>query len=335
MPVKSAAPPPDSVLGPAAGEAKASSSASTRATGGPGHLDWPHLLQRFLGYLDSECGLARNTIDAYRRDLRSFVSMLDDRDVCTAEQLDADLIRAFLVRLAERKLALSTISRHLVSVRMFIRYLHVVGILPEDIGALLDRPKPWRRLPQALHQRQIEALLSAPQPGEPLYARDRAILELLYATGMRVSESATLRVCDVNLEVGYLRCVGKGGKERVVPIGSHAIQAVRDYLLGLRGKLAEASGGDDALFLSRTGRALDRTNIWRLVNRYALVAGLPVGIGPHTIRHSFATHILEGGADLRIVQELLGHASVATTQIYTHVDGSRLKAIHARCHPRP
>ncbi len=309
--------------------------ASLRSNAGPHHLDWPQLLQHFLGYLNAECGLAQNTIEAYRRDLRSFVSMLDDRDVCTAEKVNADLIRAFLVRLADRKLALSTISRHFVSVRMFMRFLHIVGIMPEDIGALLDRPKPWRRLPQALHQRQIEALLAAPQPGDPLYARDRAILELLYATGMRVSESATLRVGDVNLDVGYLRCVGKGGKERVVPIGSHAVQAVRDYLIGLRGKLAEAGGSGDALFLSRTGRALDRTNIWRLVNRYAMIAGLPVGVGPHTIRHSFATHILEGGADLRIVQELLGHASVATTQIYTHVDGSRLKAIHARCHPRP
>ena len=292
------------------------------------------MLRRFLDYLISECGLARNTIEAYGRDLREFITMLDDRDICQVSRVDADLVRSYLIRLTERKLALSSIARQLVSVKMFLRYLYVTGVMIDDVSTLLETPKTWHRLPQTLQRRQLEALLSAPQPGEPFYARDRAILELLYATGMRVSELATLRLGDLNLDVGYLRCRGKGGKERVIPIGSHAIGAVGEYIRGLRATLVETSRTEESLFVSRTGRPMDRTNIWRLVHRYATIAGLPEPVSPHTIRHCFATHLLEGGADLRIVQELLGHASVTTTQIYTHVDGTRLKSIHARCHPR-
>lgn len=298
------------------------------------HVDWPLLLRRFQDYLVSECGLAKNTIEAYGRDLREFITMLDDRDICVSDCVNADLVRSYLVRLVERKLALSSVARHLVSVKMFLRYLYVTGVMANDVGTYLENPKTWQRLPNTLHRKQLEALLSAPQPGEPFYARDRAILELLYATGMRVSELASLRLSDLNLDVGYLRCKGKGGRERVIPIGSHAIDAANEYIRGLRATLVETSGSEDALFISRTGRPMDRTNIWRLVHRYATVAGLPTPVSPHTLRHCFATHLLEGGADLRIVQELLGHASVATTQIYTHVDGSRLKAIHERCHPR-
>ena len=176
--------------------------------------------------------------------------------------------------------------------------------------------------------------MEAPVKGEPFYTRDRAILELLYATGMRVSELASLKDSDVNLDVGYLRCFGKGRRERIIPLGTSAIEAVRVYRAGLRKVLTGPAGHEPALFVSRTGRAMDRTNIWRLVNRYAAAADIKGSIGPHTIRHAFATHLLEGGADLRIVQELLGHVSVATTQIYTHVDISRLKGIHERCHPR-
>jgi integrase/recombinase XerD len=217
---------------------------------------------------------------------------------------------------------------------MFLRYLFMVEALTSDVSALLETPKKWRTLPHTLRQRQVEDLLTAPQPGEPFYARDRAILEMLYATGMRVSELAGLRVKDVNLEVGYARCFGKGGKERIVPIGSHAIDAVREYLRHLRPAMTETGTPAEALFVSRTGSPLDRTNIWRLVSRYAGAVGIQMPVGPHTLRHCFATHLLEGGADLRIVQELLGHANVATTQIYTHVDSSRLKSIHQKFHPR-
>lgn len=298
------------------------------------HLDWQRHCQRFFEYLITECGLAENTIEAYRRDLREFIQLLDERDICSASQLTVNVVRSHLVQLSERKLALSTIARHLISIKMFLRYLYASGALAEDMSELLDTPKKWKKLPNTLRPQQVDAILSSPQPGEPLYARDRAILELLYATGLRVSELSGLRIGDVNLQVGYLRCFGKGGKERIVPIGSHAIDAVDVYLRGLRQTLSDKPNENEALFLSRTGKPLDRTNVWRLVSRYAAAAGIQVSIGPHTLRHCFATHLLEGGANLRVVQELLGHADVSTTQIYTHVDGSRLKSIHQKCHPR-
>ena len=296
--------------------------------------DWPRLLTQFMAYLTTECGLSDNTIDAYRRDLREFVTVLDDRDICAPTAITPLVVRAYLVRLSERKLALSSIARHLVSVKMFLRYLYLVNILAEDIGGLLETPKKWFRLPHTLGQDKIEALLAAPKPGEPFYARDRAILETLYATGMRVSELAGLRIKDINLTVGYVRVFGKGGKERVIPIGRCAIDAIREYMAGLRGSLVDSKSAVEAIFVTRTGLPMDRTNIWRLVSRYAATAGIMGLVGPHKLRHSFATHMLEGGADLRIVQELLGHSSVATTQIYTQVDTTRLKSLHQRCHPR-
>ncbi|MBN2559949.1 MAG: site-specific tyrosine recombinase XerD [Phycisphaerae bacterium] len=300
----------------------------------PAQADWSRLLRQFLEYLVSECGLAQNTIDAYGRDLREFIDLLDDRDARSISDLTTLVVRAYLVRLSERHLALSSIARHLVSVKMFLRYLFIVGLMAEDVASLLETPKQWQNLPHTLRPRQVDAILSAPQAGEPFYARDRAILELLYATGMRVSELAALGIRDVNLNVGYVRCLGKGNKERVIPIGAYAMDALREYISGLRTTLTGSAGSVDALFVSRTGRAMDRTNIWRLVSRYAAAAGITGPIGPHTLRHCFATHMLEGGADLRIVQELLGHADVSTTQVYLHVDTSRLKAIHQRCHPR-
>lgn len=298
------------------------------------HADWPRLLQKFIAYLITECGLAANTIEAYQRDLREFIEELDSRDICTADRVDPLVVRGYLVRLSERKLALSSIARHLVSVKMFLRFLYFSGVLTSDVSSLLETPKKWRKLPQTINHPQVDAMLAAPQPGEPFYARDRAILELLYASGIRVSELASLKVSDVNLSVGYLKCYGKGGKERIVPIGRAAIDAVGEYLRTLRGVLTESVGPVEALFVSRTGKAMDRTNIWRLVSRAAASVGIQVPVGPHTLRHCFATHLLEGGADLRVVQELLGHADVATTQIYTHVDNSRLKFLHQRCHPR-
>jgi len=224
-------------------------------------VSWPVLLRQFVDYLTCECGLAENTINAYRRDLREFIGVLDDRDICHPSRIDTDLIQSFLIRLAERKLALSTIARHLVSVKMFLRYLFMVGLVSEDLSRTLETPKKWHRLPNTLHQKQVQALLSAPQPGEPYFSRDRAILELLYATGMRVSELASLRLSDLNLDVGYARCRGKGGKERIVPIGSHAISAVRQYVRGLRSTLISSAAHAEAVFISRTGRPMDRTNI--------------------------------------------------------------------------
>jgi integrase/recombinase XerD len=295
---------------------------------------WDLLLRRYVEYLISECGLADNTIEAYQRDLREFLLELDEQHIEHAHEVKPIVVRGFLVRLSERKLALSSIARHLVSVKMFLRYLFTVRIITEDVSTLLETPKKWQTLPTTLHQTEVEAMLAAPQPGEPFYSRDRAILEMLYATGLRVSELSGLRIKDLNLTVGYVRCLGKGSKERIVPIGSQAIAAVQEYLDGLRRSLQVEGAMSDALFLTRTGKPMDRTNVWRLVSRYAGLAWIHLPVGPHTLRHCFATHMLEGGADLRVVQELLGHADVATTQIYTHVDKSRLKGIHRKCHPR-
>ncbi len=307
---------------------------ASQPAGASPHADWPRLLQRFIEYLVSECGLAANTIEAYQRDLREFLEELHARDICAADRVDALVVRGYLVRLSERRLALSSIARHLVSVKMFLRFLYYAGVLPTDVTTMLETPKKWRKLPATIGRPQVEAMLASPQPGEPFYARDRAILELLYASGLRVSELAGLKIGDVNLTVGYVRCLGKGGRERIVPMGRHAIDAINEYLRTLRGVLAESIHGTEALFVSRTGRPMDRTNIWRLVSKAAATAGIASPVGPHTLRHCFATHLLEGGADLRIVQELLGHADVSTTQIYTHVDSSRLKFVHQRCHPR-
>ena len=217
---------------------------------------------------------------------------------------------------------------------MFLRYLFAERILRRDVATLLESPKRWNRIPNAARLDQIRDLLNAPDPTEEFYVRDRALLELLYATGMRVSEVVDLSLNRINLKLGYVRCIGKGRKERIIPVGKYAIDAVAAYLDGLRQRLL-GDRTDDALFLSRTGRPLDRSNIWRVVRKYAAAAGIKTPLSPHTLRHCFATHLLAGGADLRIVQELLGHADVTTTQIYTHVDEIQLKHVHTRYHPRP
>jgi len=290
-------------------------------------------LAAFLDYLTVECGLAANTVVAYRRDLVELVAWLAADGVDRADQLEPTLIRRHLMALHTRGLSVSSVARHLVAIRMFLRYLFSNGYLDRDIGGLFDSPQMWQRLPVVVGADEVERLVNSPDPTDPLYLRDRAILETLYGTGLRASELAQLRRGDVNLQVGYLRCMGKGRRERIVPIGRHAAQSIADYLNQLRPKLAKNDGRDE-LFLTRTGRAMDRHNLWRLVVRHAGRAGLDKKMTPHVLRHCFASHLLAGGANLRVVQELLGHVSVTTTQIYTHVDRSRLKNIHARFHPR-
>jgi len=289
---------------------------------------------RFLDYLVVECGLARNTVAAYRRDLRDFIAHLKLRGVRDGEGVTARVVQSHLVELRARGLELSSIARHLSAMRMFLRWLHMTHVMSDDLTSRLDVPQRWRKLPDTLHVGQVESLLAAPTPDEPFQLRDRAMLELLYAAGLRVSELAGLRLADLNLEIGYLRCLGKGNRERVCPVGRAAIAAISEYLADLRPRLAVRHPRGEAVFLTRAGRPMDRTNIWRMVKHYSVKAGLPRPISPHVLRHCFATHLLQNGADLRIVQELLGHADVATTQIYTHVDRTRLKGIHKRFHPR-
>jgi integrase/recombinase XerD len=227
----------------------------------------------------------------------------------------------------------ASVARQLACIRRFLRFLHQTHRLDDDPALSVEAPKRWSHLPICLNIRQTRDLLEAPQPHEELALRDIAMLELLYATGLRASELCDLRMEDLHVPLGFLRCLGKGGRERIVPIGRPAVEALEGYLHHLRPGLVSAHT-EGQVFLSRTGRPLQRGTVWELVTKYARRAGLSRRTSPHTLRHTFASHLLQGGADLRIVQELLGHASVVTTQVYTHVDRSRLKAIHQRFHPR-
>lgn len=292
------------------------------------------LVSSFLDYMTVEAGLAANTVLAYGRDLRGFLEHCKSHKVGSLEQLEPKVIQTYMVRLAKQSKAESSIKRTLVAIRMLLRYGRLMNIIDDDFAAVLEAPKLWQRLPVIADKGKVLKLLYAPDPQEQYYLRDRAMLELLYATGLRASELAQLRVSDLNLNIGYLRCIGKGRRERVVPVGKAAIAAATEYLKELRPLLA-GSLSEDYLLLSRTGRAMSRIEIWRLVKKYALRAGMPKNLTVHTLRHCFATHLLSGGADLRSVQEMLGHVDIATTQIYIHVDQQRLRNIHKQFHPRP
>ncbi len=291
------------------------------------------LVKRFLDYLFVECGLSGATVTAYQRDLGEFWDHLVARDVDPSDVSIED-VQKHLIDLQRRGLAVSSIARHLAAIKVFLRHLFAERVLRRDVSSLIECSKRWRNIPNAVRYEQVESLLGAPEPSEEFYLRDRALLELLYATGMRVSEIVDLTLDQLNLKLGYVRCIGKGRKERIIPVGRCAIDAVEEYLEILRPRLM-GERHTDALFLSRTGRPLDRTNMWRLVRKYAILAGVDNPLSPHTLRHCFATHLLSGGADLRVVQELLGHADLTTTQVYTHVDEAQLKRVHREFHPRP
>jgi integrase/recombinase XerD len=291
----------------------------------------PSWLEAFVHYSAGECHLAENTVAAYRRDLVRFFDWLQGRPIPGLSIRD---LADYAAWLGGKKLAPASIARHIVSLKVFFRYLQLEGVLQENLAELLGSQKLWERVPKVLGVEQVSRLLEAPRPDDPHWRRDRALLELLYATGCRASELSCLRLCDVHLDEGYCICRGKGDKERMVPLGARAAAAVRAYLQHERGASAAAvSPPPDWVLLSRRGRRLRRERIWELLKRYARRVGAPE-VFPHTLRHSFATHMLSGGADLRQVQEMLGHASIATTQLYTHVDPARLKAVHHKFHPR-
>lgn len=290
------------------------------------------LTAAFLDYLRGECRLADNTVAAYQRDIRRFQRWLGNRDVIKLKIAD---LSDFAATLHDLKLAPASIARHIVALRMFFRYLQLEGLLKDNLAELLGSQKLWQRVPDVLSPQMVDKFLQSPQRYDTYWRRDRAMLELLYATGCRASELSNLRSSDVHLSEGYCLCHGKGNKQRLAPIGQPAQAAVLEYLEHERPVLAAAASNPPSwLLLSRTGKRLRREAIWELVKKYAVRAGAPESISPHTMRHSFATHLLAGGADLRQVQEMLGHASIATTQIYTHVDQSRLKKVHDRYHPR-
>ena len=289
-------------------------------------------LESFVQYTAGECHLADNTVAAYRRDLRHFYQWLQGRPI---PRLTIQDLADYAGWLHQRNLAPASIARHIVSLKVFFRYLQLEGALRDNLAELLGSQKLWQRVPQVLSPEQINRLFQAPTPADPYWRRDQALLELLYATGCRASEISHLRLQDLHLDEGFCTCRGKGDKQRVVPLGARASAAVRVYLERERGKsAAQVSPAPEWLLLSYRGRRLRRERIWELLKRYALRVGISPEVSPHTLRHSFATHMLAGGADLCQVQEMLGHASIATTQIYTHVDPTRLKAIHRKFHPR-
>jgi len=287
----------------------------------------------FLDYLKVEAGLANNTILAYSRDLKSFLAYCQSRRISRLRQIKPALIQKYIQSLSRDEKSESSIKRCLVAIRMLLRFSKLTGRINDDFTAILEGPKLWQKLPTICSKEQVITLLNAPLSDEPFYFRDKAILELLYATGVRASELAGLKISDLNLDIGYLRCLGKGSRERVIPVGKTAIAATVEYLVNLRPRLVRPHSAD-FLMLSRTGLPLSRIEVWRLVKKYAVRAGMPRNLTVHTLRHCFATHLLTGGADLRSVQEMLGHVDIATTQIYTHVDQERLRKIHKEFHPR-
>ena len=290
-------------------------------------------VKAFLDYLAIEAGLSPNTILGYGRDLKAFSEYCGENNVSTPAQITPPVVHKYLKILTQDDKAEASIKRGLVAIKMLLRFERLMGHIEDDCTAILEGPKLWQRLPTVCSRHHVFKLLQTPQPDEPYYLRDKAMLELLYAAGMRASELAGLKIKDCNVNVGYLRLFGKGNKERIVPIGKAAIEAIEKYLTDQRPKL-EKTFSQDYLLLSRTGRKLGRIELWRLVKKYALRAGLGDRVTVHTLRHSFATHLLSGGADLRAVQDMLGHVDIATTQIYTHVDADRLRSVHKKFHPR-
>jgi len=291
-------------------------------------------VEDFITHLVGEKGLSFNTVIAYTLDLRQFTEFLTERATRLTD-VDQAVVSEYLGALHDRKLARATIARKLSCIRRFMAFLQREGCLNTNPAAQLQSPKREIRLPAFMYQREIDVLLSLPSPDTVLGVRDRAVLELMYATGVRISELSGMNVFDVDYSLGFCRVVGKGRKERFVPVGSRALDALGRYLEMSRPKLAKKRRGNEpALFLNWRGERLSVRGIRDLFHRYVREACAREGLSPHSIRHSFATHLLEAGADLRSVQEMLGHASVSTTQIYTHVTKKRLREVYMNTHPR-
>ncbi|QEO09906.1 site-specific tyrosine recombinase XerD [Protaetiibacter larvae] len=294
---------------------------------------------RYLRHLAIERGLSANTVAAYRRDLAAFTGTLADRGIHESTQLDGDILRGYVAGLRdrERPLSAASVARTISAIRGFTRFLVEEGAIARDPAESLAAPKLPQRLPKALSHAQVEALLAATDGDDPVRMRDKALLELLYATGARVSEAVSLAVDDVIGVDGtpeLIRVIGKGDKQRIVPVGSYARAALEAYLVRARPLLATGGRATGALFLGARGAPLSRQNAWLIIRAAAERAGIGVEVSPHSLRHSFATHLLAGGADVRVVQELLGHASVATTQLYTHVTIEGLRDVYQQAHPR-
>ena len=291
------------------------------------------LIEEFLNYISVERGLSRNTIDAYGRDLRQFVAYLQQAGYDSLAEVHSHTLVDYLRKLQQEGLKPTSVTRKLAAIRSFFQYLLRDRQLKADPSETIDSLKTPQRLPKVLSEKEIVRLLEQPGAATSANLRDKAMLELMYATGVRVSELVNLKIGDINMEMGYIRCFGKGSKERIVPVGSSAQLALQNYLNRARPKIVRRAT-EDTLFLNHHGRKLSRQGFWQIIQAAARRVDIKVTVTPHMLRHSFATHLLEHGADLRAVQEMLGHADISTTQIYTHVTRSRLKEVYDKAHPR-
>ena len=296
-------------------------------------LQLDQLSDRYTNHLIVEKGLAAKTIEAYASDIAAYLDFLRKQKIATIRETDTATILKYIIDMRKAGRSARTRARHLVTLRGFYQYLHQTGVIDTNPAKMIDLPKSGLMLPEVLNVDQVTRLLATPDLGSPLGMRDAAMLELIYAAGLRVTELIQLKIAAVNLEAGFVRVLGKGDKERVVPIGRKAIAAIRTYLAqGRPLQLKKASSS--YLFVGRAGRPITRQGFWKLLRAYTVKAGIKQRVTPHSLRHSFASHLLEGGADLRAVQIMLGHVDIATTQIYTHVARKRLIELHRKFHPR-
>ncbi len=291
-----------------------------------------YLADQFLDYLRVERGLANNTVQAYSKDLARFIQFLEDKKT-TPEDVSVEQILEYISAI-RRHLSSRSVARTISTIKTFFRFLVTEKKIKSSPARLLETPKLSQKLPVILTQNETKTLLSQPDISSVTGQRDKAMLEVLYGTGLRVSELISLKISDINLEAGYLRTMGKGSKERIIPIGEKAVDSIKDYISNGRIKLLKGRQSP-FLFLNFRGKPLTRQGFWKIIKKYGATAGIQKEISPHKLRHSFASHLLEGGADLRSVQIMLGHADISTTQIYTHVTTKHLKETHRKCHPRP
>ncbi len=290
-------------------------------------------INNYMNYLAVEKGLSKNTLESYRRDLLKFIAFMNHNQISKPEEVDREALNIFIADLKKKGRATSTISRCIASIRSFFNYLLQEGLIDKNPTLELESPKLEKKLPRVLTTGEVDLLLAQPVIGENNGLRDKAMLELLYASGIRVSELVSLNISDFDPRVGFLRCSGKGMKERIVPIGSLAINSVNDYLLRSRPRLLK-SNGETSLFVNQHGNRMTRQGFWKILKKYARKSNINGEITPHTLRHSFATHLLENGADLRSVQEMLGHSDISTTQIYTQITRRKIREIYDQTHPR-
>lgn len=292
------------------------------------------LIAEFINYLSVERGLSKNTISAYGSDLAHFSAYLESKGISDIDRIKRQDIMNYLLSRKDKSISGNSISRELVAIKMFYRFLINERLAREDVAGILESPKLIRPIPSVLLLTEVDKILDGPDLRDPVGIRDKAVIELLYATGMRVSEVVDLPIEGLNLDMGFVKCRGKGDKERIVPVGNKAKDALSRYIDKVRPAMA-GKRQDRHLFLSRLGKKISRQTFWKMIKKYTKMARIKKEITPHTLRHSFATHLLERGADLRVVQEMLGHADISTTQLYTHINKERLKSIHRQFHPRP